>query len=116
MLIAVPVKFNKENPPISPAFGHAKYFAFVDENGVKIEKNPYEGGIKVVDWLLDKGVDIVITQHIGLKPFVILANEGVKLYYPGEGRIEVNDAIDAFKKGNLQEITEDNIEKFAKHR
>ncbi len=116
MLIAIPVKFDKENPPISPLFGHTKWFAFVENDEIKIEKNPYNGGVKVVEWLLYKDIDIIITQHIGLKPFVILANEGVKCYYPGVGRILVKDAIDAFKKGNLEEITENNIEKFVKHK
>jgi len=30
MKLAIPVKTNKENPAISPLFGKAKWFAFVD--------------------------------------------------------------------------------------
>ncbi|WP_281951857.1 NifB/NifX family molybdenum-iron cluster-binding protein [Nitrosophilus kaiyonis] len=115
MLIAIPVKFNKENPPISPLFGHAKYFAFIKDNEIKIEENPYDGGVQVVNWLLEKEVDVIITQHIGLKPFVLLHNEGVKCYFGGDGRILLKDAIENFKKGNLEEINEENIEKFARH-
>ncbi|WP_187647726.1 NifB/NifX family molybdenum-iron cluster-binding protein [Nitrosophilus labii] len=116
MLIALPVKFDKENPPISPLFGHAKYFAFIEDNNIEIKPNPYDGGIKVVEWLLDNGVDTVITQHIGLKPFVILSKEEIKCYYPGEGRVLVKDAVESFKKGNLEQINENNIEKFIRHK
>jgi len=71
--------------------------------------------LDVVNWLLEKGVDIVITKHIGLKPFALLSNEGVKIYYPGDGRVEIKDALEAFKKGDLEEINEKNIEKFVRH-
>ena len=115
MKIAIPVKFNKENSPISPLFGHAKYFAFADNEDIKIEENPYDGGIEVVKWLLDKEANIIITQHIGLKPFVLLHNKGVKCYFAGEGRVLIEDVIKNFKNINLEEITQENIEKFAKH-
>ena len=115
MKIAIPIKFDRDDSPVSPLFGHAKYFAFIQNDEIKIEKNPYDGGVEVVKWLLDKGIDIVITQHIGLKPFVLLANEGVKCYYPGEGRVLIKDAIEAFKNKNLEEITQENIDKFTRH-
>ena len=115
MKIAIPAKFEKEDSPISPLFGHAKYFAFIQDGEIKIEKNPYDGGVNVVNWLLDKDIDIVITQHIGLKPFVLLVNEGVKCYFAGDGRVLIKEAIEAFNKGNLEEITQENIEKFTRH-
>ncbi len=116
MKIAIPVKFNKENPPISPLFGHAKWFAFVEDEKVTIEENPYDGGIAVVDWLLHRGVDTIVTQHIGQKPFMLLHKEGVKLYYPGDGRVLLNEAIEALKQGTLEEINEENVAQFARHR
>jgi len=39
MILAIPVKFNKENSSISPLFGHAKYFAFIEDDQVKIKKS-----------------------------------------------------------------------------
>jgi len=115
MLVAIPVKTDRDDPAISPLFGHAKWFAFVKEGSVKIEKNPFDGGIDVVQWLLHRGVDAIITQHIGLKPFVLLKKEGVKIFYPGGGRITLSEALQALQKGLLQEITESNINDFAKH-
>ncbi len=117
MKIALPVKTNKEDPAVSPLFGHAKWFAFVDTdtNEKVVERNPHDGGVAVVDWLLQKGVDIVITQHIGAKPFSIFWQNEVECFYPGEGRITVSEAIKEFEKGNLEKIVPENIEKFLRH-
>ena len=52
MKIAIPVKTNRENPAIAPLFGKAKWFAFVEDGEVSIEKNEAEGGVRVVDWLI----------------------------------------------------------------
>ena len=68
MKIVMPVKTAKQDTAISPLFGHAKYFAFVQNGKIEIKQNPHDGGVAVVEWLLNEGVDVVITQHIGLKP------------------------------------------------
>jgi len=117
MKVVLPVKTNKENSPVSPLFGHSKWFVFVDldRDEITIERNPYEGGIVVAEWLLESGADAVITQHIGAKPFALFWQNEVECYYPGEGRILMNEAIENFKKGNLEKITPDNIEKFLRH-
>ena len=115
MKVAMPVKTSKDDTAISPLFGHAKYFAFVESGEKTIVKNPRDGGVAVVEWLLDEGVDIVITQHIGLKPFILLAQNGVQCFYPGEGRITIDEAIDLLQRGNCEPITEQNIEKFTRH-
>ncbi len=115
-MVAIPVKTNKEDPAISPLFGHAKWFAFVDEEGnVEIKRNPFDGGINVVSWLLQGGVDKVITKHIGRKPFMLLSSEGVKCYYPGEERITVKEALQKCQKKECEEITLENLERFLRH-
>ncbi|WP_201352216.1 NifB/NifX family molybdenum-iron cluster-binding protein [Hydrogenimonas urashimensis] len=116
MLIAMPVKMNRENPPLTTVFGKAKWFAFADEGGtVEIRENPYAGGPKTVVWLIDNGVDTIITQHIGGNPFMILKNAGVRLHYPGEGRIVVSEAIEKLKNGQCEEIDTDNVMRFMHH-
>jgi predicted Fe-Mo cluster-binding NifX family protein len=115
MKIAMPVKTAKADTAISPLFGHAKYFAFVEDGKMEIKKNPYDGGAAVVDWLLGEGVDVVITQHIGLRPFVLLAQNDVRCYYPGEGRVSIEEALKCYWAKQCEEITENNIEKFARH-
>ncbi|BCD67278.1 NifB/NifX family molybdenum-iron cluster-binding protein [Nitratiruptor sp. YY09-18] len=112
-MVAMPVKTNKEDTAISPLFGHAKYFAFIDENGnVTIEKNPANGGGQVVAWLAQKGVDRVITQHIGRKPYLLLEKAGIACFYPGDGRISIKEALAA----NLEPINQANIDKFVRHK
>jgi predicted Fe-Mo cluster-binding NifX family protein len=116
MKIVMPVKMNKEDSAISPLFGHAKYFAFIEDDKISIEKNPFDGGIDVIRWLLEEGVNIVITQHIGLKPFLILKEHNVKCYFPGEGRVTIKEALEKLKSGDIEEINEGNIERFLRHK
>ncbi len=117
MLTAMPVKMNRDNPPLTTVFGKAKWFAFVDGEGeVEICENPYAGaGPKTVAWLIESGVDTIVTQHIGGNPFMMLNGAGVRLYYPGEGRILVSEALEALKKGDCEEITIGNVTRFTHH-
>ena len=117
MLIAMPVKMNKQNPPLTTVFGKAKWFAFADDGGtVEIRENPYAGaGPKTVSWLVDAGVDTVVTQHIGGNPFMIMKDAGIRIFYPGEGRILVDEVLEKMRNGGLEEITVDNIMRFTQH-
>ncbi len=115
MKIAMPVKTAKADTAISPLFGHAKYFAFVDDEKIEIMKNPFDGGADVARWLADEGVQAVLTHHIGVKPFALLSQHGIACYYVGEGRVSIEEALKAFKKGELLEITDANVDQFARH-
>ncbi len=116
-MIAMPVKRQGENPPLTTVFGKAKWFAFIDENGsVEIRENPYAGaGPKTVVWLIEEGVDRIVTQHIGGNPFMILKEAGVRLYYPGEGRLSVQEALQRLQEERCEEITIDNVMRFTHH-
>jgi predicted Fe-Mo cluster-binding NifX family protein len=117
MLTAIPVKMNKPESAISPLFGHAKWFAFVNDSGnVTIEANPYDGGMAVIEWLLSKGVGQIVTQHIGAGPFRFLLEQGVKAWYPGEGRITLPEIVEKLDAGGMEPITPENIERFARHK
>ncbi len=115
MKVAMPVKMNKSDSAISPLFGHAKWFAFVEDGEVQILPNPFDGGSAVVEWLLSQGVDVVLTQHIGLRPYVLLADAGVEVYYPGEGRVTIPEALECYQKRRCEPITQANISKFTRH-
>jgi predicted Fe-Mo cluster-binding NifX family protein len=116
-MIAMPVKMKGDNPPLTTVFGKAKWFAFADENGeVRIVENPYAGsGAKTVAWLIESGIDRIVTQHIGGNPFMILKEAGVKCFYPGEGRILVFEALQKFRNGACEEITIENIMQYMHH-
>ncbi|BAF69260.1 NifB/NifX family molybdenum-iron cluster-binding protein [Nitratiruptor sp. SB155-2] len=116
MKVAIPVKMNKKDSAISPLFGHAKWFAFIENGNITIKQNPHDGGVQVVEWLLDEGIDVVITQHIGLKPFTLLQKMDVDVYYPGDSRITIDEAMQCFNQNRCEKITFDSIEKFARHK
>jgi len=111
----MPVKMGKEEVLISPLFGHAKHFAFVDKEGIEIIKNPHDGGAEVAQWLIDEGVQAILTHHIGIKPFTILTQAGIACYYVGEGKVHIEEAVEAFKRGDLLQITDENVHLFTKH-
>jgi len=115
-MTAIPLKMNKMESAISPMFGHAKWFAFVSDDGdIRIEKNPYDGGMPVINWLLQNGVDTIVTSHIGAGPFRFLLDQGVRAYHPGEGRVVLIEALDKLREGQLMPITMENIAQFAQH-
>lgn len=116
MKIAVPLKMGKESSAISPMFGHAKWFGFVDDEGnIEIERNPYDGGMSVVQWLLDKGIDTAITSHMGNGPFRVFLDHGIKIFHPGDGRVLLTEAIEKIRDGKLTEITPANVQAIAGH-
>ncbi len=118
MLTAIPVKMNKPESALSPLFGHAKWFAFVDDEGnVSIEANPHDGGMPVIEWLLSKGVSRIVTQHIGAGPFRFLLSQGIEAWYPGEGRVTLPELVEKLKDPaqSMEAITPENIDRFARH-
>ncbi len=115
MKLAVPVKFGRVDAPVSPLFGHAKYFAFIDGDEIEVVPNEYDGGMDVVRWLLHRGTGVVIVQHIGKKPFEVLQQKGVEVWYAGEGRIPLTEALQRWREGKLLRIDSSNIDRFARH-
>ena len=116
-MIAMPVKRAEENPPLTTVFGKAKWFAFVDEEGrVEVRENPHAGaGPKTVAWLIENGVKTIVTPHIGGNPFMMLESAGVRLWYPGEKRLLVSEALEMLRRGACLPITRENIMRFTRH-
>ncbi len=115
MKVAVPVKTKRDNPAVAPLFGKAKYFAIVTNNNITIEKNPFQNGTDVVLWLNSLGVESLLIQEIGYKPYQLIQELGMRLYYVGEKRIELNEVIQKLNSGELQALNEEEIEKIIKH-
>ncbi len=116
MKIAVPVKTNKEDTAVSPLFGKAKWFAFAEDGKITIEKNEAEGGIRVIDWLLENNVEALIVQHIGHSPYEMLKGyDEITLFYAGEGRVPLHEAIEKFEKDELVIIDDTNADTLVGH-
>ena len=108
-MIAVPVKTEKEEGVLAPLFGHAKYFSFIDEKGnVTTHKNNADGGVKVVAWLVSMGVKTMVLNHVGEKPFHLLAQANIEVYFPGNERIMLSEALEKLQNGVLEKVTMEN--------
>ena len=115
MVVAVPVKTDKENSAVAPLFGKAKWFAFIKDGEVSIERNSAEGGREVVAWLLEKGVTDLIIQHMSHPPYELLKESGsVSLFHSGEERIELETLLQKFQAGELRVIDESNEKEIIK--
>jgi len=115
-MLAVAVKTDKPNSAVSPLFGKAKFFAFYDGHNVSIEKNEQKGGVAVVNWLAEKGVDTLIIKEMGSSPYAETQKRGIKLFYAGDERIEINEVVTKYETGILERLSAEKIEQIiAKH-
>ena len=104
MKIAIPVKTDSDNPALAPLFGKAKWFAFVEDEKVHIEKNPAVVGHAVIEWLFDQGVDAIIFQEMGTTPYEMIKSQGtIKLYHAGFERVLLDDVLRRYRDGSLAE-------------
>jgi len=112
-MIAVPVKTNSENPALSPLFGKAKWFAFVDKDGViQIEAFPLQGGHAVAKFLLDHNVKTVLFHHMGNTPFDIMQEVGIECYYHDATRVILGELLKKFHTNQLIKVTKANESQF----
>ena len=114
MKIAIPVKLNRENPPVAPLFGKAKWFAIIENDRVEIVPNRYEGGLAVIDWFIDIGVDVIIVQEIGFSPYEKIKDSKIALYYGGKDRILLDEVLEKFDNGELDIVDDTNISQLVK--
>jgi len=116
MKLAIPLKTNKEDSAISPLFGKAKYFAFVDGSKSDIEKNELKSGSGIVEWFKSKGIEAVIVQSLGFSPYEMLKKIGIEIFYAGDERVLLKDVLNKFKKAELSLIDDTNINRLIKHK
>jgi len=116
MKLAIPVKMNKENPPIAPLFGKAKWFAIVDGDNINIIPNNQSGGQAVIEWLNEMKVEAILMQEMGMSPYQTIKDCGtIELFHTGFERILLSDLLEKFEKDELELIDDTNIEKIIKH-
>ncbi len=117
MKLVIPVKTNKENPAVSPLFGKAKWFAFVDKDGnIEIKKNEENGGGDVIRWFVSENVEAIVFDQMGSTPYNMIKEVGnITLFHSGYERILLNDVIQKFKNDNLTIIDDTNIEDIIKN-
>jgi len=116
MILAIPVKMNKENPAVAPLFGKAKWFAIVKDGNVNIIPNNQSGGQAVIEWLYEMKVDAILIQEMGLSPYEKIKSLGtMAIYHVGFDRILLNDVVEKFKNDELELLDDTNMDKIIKH-
>lgn len=111
-MIAIPIKMGKEESAVAPLFGKAKYFAIANKGVIRIVKNEKLGGNQVAIWLQSLGVKKVIVQHMGINPFHKLQNLQIDVYFAGEERIMLKEALLKYADGDLVRVNEVNFSLF----
>nr|NAZ24606.1 dinitrogenase iron-molybdenum cofactor biosynthesis protein [Thermofilum sp.] len=102
-----------------PHFGRAPSFAIIDLDGnsyriVEIFQNPFlthshGRGVGIVNELVKKGVNILVSLGAGYGAYYRLRELGIKIYYvtPPEGKktMTLQEAIEMFLAGKAEEAT-----------
>ncbi|MBZ4647645.1 MAG: hypothetical protein JG777_3134 [Clostridia bacterium] len=99
------------NSMLDVRFGRCNYFVIYDteDSSVKAIENKGQmsgggAGIAAAQQIIDEGVDVVITGNVGPNAFNLFKNSDIKVYRCGS--IKIDSAIQSFKEGKLEELTE----------
>lgn len=91
---------------MDPRFGRCQYFIFADPETMKFEavENPNLGaaggaGIQSAQFVINRGVEALITGQVGPNAFTTLQAGGVKIITGAGGRIK--EVLEKYKKGEL---------------
>ena len=95
--------------PTSPIFGRCPTYIVVDPGSMDCEvmDNPAVSagggaGIQAAQFIVDRGVNAVVTGNVGPNAFGVLQSAHVPVYLCGEGT--VRQAVEAFKAGQLSAV------------
>jgi len=114
MKYAAPFKMNKEESAITKVLGKAKYFGIYDDvsNQMKVIENKETGGPAIFFELQKEGVNVLLTPHAGPGAVKAAAQTGIRLFYCGEERKLLLEAVKEFQEGKYTEITAANFQSF----
>jgi len=111
MKYASPLKMNKEESAITKVLGKAKYFGIYDEETNKMEVivNEDPTGPAIFKVLKALGVNAVLTPHAGPGAVNTAIEVGIDLFYCGDERKTMLDAVKEQQEGKYPKITPDNF-------
>jgi predicted Fe-Mo cluster-binding NifX family protein len=96
---------------IDPRFGRAQYFIIIDTETMEYktisndDMNAAHGaGIQSGQLMSSEGVSELITGQVGPNAYQTLTSTGIKIFQSGSTTVE--QAVDAYKKGQLKQITQ----------
>jgi predicted Fe-Mo cluster-binding NifX family protein len=116
MKIAITAQGSELTSEVDTRFGRAKWIIVVDTNTSesqahdnKVNLTRAQGaGIQAGQNVASLGVDAVITGNVGPNAYKTLAGGKVRIFLVSGGTVE--QAVVAFKQGQLQEVQQANVE------
>ena len=116
MKIAITSSGNEISSALDPRFGRARWFVLYDTESEEYEAidnkqnlDAAQGaGIQSGQRIVDSGVEAAITGNVGPKAFRTLSSSGIRIYLTKS--TQVQEAIESFKNGDLQETNQANVE------
>jgi len=108
--IAIPATKKEPEADIDQRFARAPYITIFDEatNQFEFYENKeaevHGAGPKMVQFLADKKVDVLITANVGTNAYEALRMAGIEVYLFKKGTVK--EALKAFKEGKLPKISE----------
>ena len=110
MKIAVSATGKDLNCQIDPRFGRCQYFVFADPETMEFEVFNNEGvmamggaGVQTAQFIVQKGVNAVITGNLGPNAASALSASGIKVYLVPGGTVK--EVIEGYKTGSLREAS-----------
>ncbi len=107
MKICVSAQGNTLDSLVDPRFGRAQYFIIYDTESNTSESflnpnisSPSGAGIQSAQFIIEKGIQVLITGNIGPNSFSVLSAGRVKII-TGVIGVSVKEAIERFKRGGL---------------
>jgi len=114
MRYAAPLKMNTKESAITKVLGKAKYFGIYDDatNELKVIINEAPGDPAIFNQLVADNVDVILTPHAGPGAVNAAIRFGIKLYYCGNERKTLLEAVKEFQENGYPEITAQNFEQY----
>jgi len=109
-MFVAPLKTNKLQSAISPLFGKAKYFAFVDGDKIEIKENKLKHGNALIEWFLEENIKDIVIKEMGASPYETIKKNGLNLLYAGDGRVTIDNVIKNYQENKLSQLTEKQID------
>ena len=108
-MIAIPIKREKEDSAVSTLFGKSKWFAFIENGTITIEKNELQSGRAVIEDFINRGVTKIVFNSMGGNPFMLLQKAKIECFYSGKDRILLPDALVKLEKNELLKVDTSNM-------
>ncbi len=113
MVIAITSTGNTLDSKVSEKFGRCSYFLIIDPDTMKFEAiqnyaEQMQGGAgpKAAEFIINKGVSVLLTGHVGDKAGEALKRGNIKIYDQLTEKLSVKEALNNYlsktKKGDLK--------------